>query len=87
METERANKTLITVDFQPPYLTNIVSKSYPKDYVNPRFRKFDGKKANAKEHVISFFDDLGIYANDHDLRMMEFSKSLTDWAILGLSTC
>ena len=44
------------------------------------FRLFNGKKGGAREHVISFIDDLGIYSDDHDLRLRKFSKSLTDKA-------
>lgn len=78
METERASKALAAVDFQPSCLASIVSKLYLKDYTNPRFKKFDGKKENAKEHVISFLKYLTIYASDHDMRLREFSKSLID---------
>ena len=63
------------VHFQPPYPSQVTSKPYPKDYVKPKFRLFDGKKGSAWEHVISFIDDLGIYADDLDLRLRKFSKS------------
>ena len=79
-EAEKASKIVAAVDFQPPYPASILSKPYPKDYTNPRFKKFDGKKGNAREHVIGFLDDLGVYASDHKLRLKEFSKSLTDRA-------
>ena len=36
-EAERASKVLATVHFQPPYLSQVTSKPYPKDYVKPKF--------------------------------------------------
>lgn len=54
-----------------------MSKPYPRDYTNLLFKKFDDKKGNAKEQVISFPDDLSVCANDLDLRLKKFSKSLT----------
>ena len=42
--------------------------------------KFYGKRGNAKEYVVGFLDDLGVYASDQELKMREFSKSLTDRA-------
>ena len=76
-EAERANKVVTTVHVQPPYPSQVTSKPYPKDYVKLKVRLFDGKKGCAREHFISFIDDLGIYADDLDLRLREFSKSLT----------
>ena len=75
-EAERANKVVTTVQFQPPYPMKLHCKPYPKDYVNPKFRQFDGRKGNVRDHVIGFIDDLWIYASDEDLRLREFSKSL-----------
>lgn len=42
--------------------------------------KFDGKKVHAREHIFGFLYNLDLYANDHDLKMKEFSKSLTNLA-------
>ena len=36
-EAERASKVVATVHFQPPYLGQVTSKPYPKDYVKPKF--------------------------------------------------
>ncbi|PON44394.1 hypothetical protein TorRG33x02_330880 [Trema orientale] len=77
MRTHSTDKNLKKIDFQPPYLSHILSKPYPKDYVNPRFRTFDDRTGNAKKHIVGFIDDLGAYAGDEELRMREFSKSLT----------
>ncbi|PON67103.1 hypothetical protein PanWU01x14_105000 [Parasponia andersonii] len=59
-EAERAHRSIAATEFQPPYPTWITSKPYPKDYVSPSFRKFNGKSGKAKVHVISFLDDLGV---------------------------
>ncbi|PON73822.1 hypothetical protein TorRG33x02_248740 [Trema orientale] len=77
MRTGSTDKNLKKIDFQPLYTSHILSKSYPKDYINPRFRIFDGRTGNAKKHVVGFIDDLGAYTGDEELRMREFSKSLT----------
>ncbi|KAJ1397464.1 Aspartic peptidase domain superfamily [Sesbania bispinosa] len=49
--------------------------SYPSRYQPPMFRKFDGT-GSAKEHIMSFLDDLRIYRSNKNLRLREFSKSL-----------
>ncbi|PON86735.1 hypothetical protein TorRG33x02_174650 [Trema orientale] len=77
MRTGSTDKNIKKIDFQPPYPSHILSKPYPKDYVNPRFRTFDGRTRNAKKHVVGFIDDLRAYASDKEFRMREFSKSLT----------
>ena len=43
-------------------------------------RKFDGRKGNPREHIVSYIDDLGKYVDDENLRLREFSKSLNDKA-------
>ena len=75
-EAKRANKMVTAVHFQPPYPSHVTSKPYLKDYVKLKFRLFDGKKCSGRKYVISFIDDLGIYADDLDLRLREFNKSL-----------
>ncbi|XP_028113360.1 uncharacterized protein LOC114311418 [Camellia sinensis] len=51
---------------------------YPTRYTVPKFIKFDRKQANAREHVVRFIETLGVYGSDHFLRLLEFSKSLTE---------
>ena len=75
-KVERANKVVAAVHFQPPYPSQVTSKPYPKDYVKPKFRLFDGKKGSARENVISFIDDLGIYADENEVRERSSSFSL-----------
>ena len=65
------------IDFRPPYPQWVAMKSYPTGYTPPKFRKFDGKTGHAREHVMCFIDDLGIFGQDKELRLREFSKSLT----------
>ena len=65
---------------QPPHLAEIFCKLYLAGYEAPHFTLFDGKKGNPKEHVNRFLDAMGSHARDHDLRLKEFSKSLTDRA-------
>ncbi|XP_028062254.1 uncharacterized protein LOC114265633 [Camellia sinensis] len=49
-------------------------------YTVPKFVHFDGRKGNAREHVLRFLDALGVHREDRNLRIREFSKSLTDRA-------
>lgn len=48
-----------------------------KEYQPPQFHKFDGQGGNAKEHKMCFIDDLGIFEQNKELHLREFSKSLT----------
>ena len=80
IEVEKARKMVSTVKFQSPYSHQVIAKPYPKDYVKLKLKNFDGRKENLKEHIVSYIDDLGKYADDENLRLREFSKSLTDKA-------
>ena len=62
--------------FQPPYPREIQAKPYPKGYRPPAFRMYNGRSGSAREHVIQFIDDLGIFSHDLELRIRVFSKSL-----------
>ena len=68
------------VTFQSPYPWEIQAKPYPKGYHLPAFRIYNGRTRNARKHIIQFIDDLGVFSHDLELRMREFSKSLTDRA-------
>ncbi|CAL9005340.1 unnamed protein product, partial [Prunus brigantina] len=46
----------------------------------------DWKKGSPKEHVNRFLDALGPHAGDYNLRLREFSKSLTDRAYTWYTT-
>ncbi|KAF7839558.1 reverse transcriptase [Senna tora] len=74
---EMKRQAVLDIDFRPPYPQWISMKPYPKGYKPAEFRKFDGQTGHAKEHVMCFIDDLGIYGQDKELRLREFSKSLT----------
>ena len=67
-------------ELKSPYSNQVLSKPYPRYYVKPKLRKFDRRKGNPREHIVSYIDDLGKYADDENLRLREFSKSLTDKA-------
>ena len=38
--------------FQLPYPSQVTSKPYPKDYVMPKFRLFDGKKGKLRSMLL-----------------------------------
>ncbi|CAL8121217.1 unnamed protein product [Prunus armeniaca] len=71
---------------KPPYPSSLLQQPYPKGYEAPTFVLFDGRKGSPKEHVNRFIDALGPYAGDHNLRLREFSKSLTDRAYTWYTT-
>ena len=78
---EIQNKSSMGVlDLKLPYNQRIAIKPYPKDYVSPKFMLFNGKNGSAKEHLLKFIETLGVYGLDDDLRVKEFSKSLTEKA-------
>ena len=68
------------LDLKLPYNQRIAAKPYPKDYVSPKFMLFNGKKGSAKEHLLKFIETLEVYGLDDDLKLKEFSKSLTEKA-------
>ena len=80
LKAEKERLLATSIDFRPPYPVEIAIKPYPRKYVSPVFRKYNGKIGNAKEHIVQFIDDLGIHAHDPELRLREFSKSLTERA-------
>ncbi|CAL9012398.1 unnamed protein product, partial [Prunus brigantina] len=71
---------------QPPYPSSLLQQPYPKGYEAPNFVLFDGRKGSPKEHVNRFIDALGPHAGDYNLRLREFSKSLTDRAYTWYTT-
>ena len=61
--------------FQSPYSSQVISKPYPKDHVKSKLKKFDGRKWNPREYVISYIDGVGKYVDDENLRLREFFKT------------
>ena len=68
------------LDLKLPYNQCIAIKPYPQDYVSLKFMLFNGKNGSAKEHLLKFIETLGVYGLDEDLKLKEFSKSLTEKA-------
>ncbi|KAJ1399526.1 Retrotransposon gag domain [Sesbania bispinosa] len=62
-------------NLEPPLSEAVMMIPYPQGYQPPTFRKFDGT-GSAREHIMSFLDDLGVYRSSKSLRLKEFSKSL-----------
>ncbi|BFG41078.1 hypothetical protein CerSpe_273520 [Prunus speciosa] len=71
---------------QPPYPSSLLQQPYPKGYEAPSFVLFYGRKGSPKEHVNRFIDALGPHVGDYNLRLREFSKSLTDRAYTWYTT-
>ncbi|OMO94091.1 reverse transcriptase [Corchorus capsularis] len=74
---QKKNVASSEFDLKLPYSKRVATKPYPKDYVSPKFKQFDGKSGDAKEHVMKFVETLGVAGLDDDLKLKEFSKSLT----------
>ncbi|CAL9021331.1 unnamed protein product [Prunus brigantina] len=70
----------------PPLEDKNMQQPYPKGYETPTFVLFDGRKGSPKEHANRFLDTLGPHAGDYNLRLREFSKSLTDRAYTWYTT-
>ena len=73
------------------YPIKIACLPYPEGYVTPKFFKFNGHNGSAREQVARFTETLGAFCANKNLRLRDFSKSLTmrayTWyAILTLAT-
>ncbi|KAJ1404543.1 Retrotransposon gag domain [Sesbania bispinosa] len=79
LQTERKPNN-VTFDLEPPLSKEVLGTPYLNGYQPPSFRKFDGI-GSAREHLMSFLDDLEIHRNNKELRLKEFSKSLSGRAI------
>ena len=62
---------------ETPYSVEIAEYQYPENYTSPKFKTYGGK-GNAREHVNRFMSAMNAYAQDENLCMKEFPKSLTD---------
>lgn len=58
-EKETASSAAACLSFRPLYLATIVAKLYSARYINLKFHKFDGPKANTGEHIACFIDLMG----------------------------
>lgn len=50
----------LLIDLKLPYPIHMATKPYPKKYMSPKFKPFNRKKKNAKEHIIKFIDFGGL---------------------------
>ena len=76
----QARSSAGVLDLKLPYDQRIAAKPYPKEYVSPKFMLFNGKKGSAKEHLLKFIETLEVYGFNDDLKLKEFSKSLSEKA-------
>lgn len=79
-EKEKMSLAATCLSQRPPYPTSIATKPYPVGYMVSNFQKFNGRRGNTIEHVSRFIDAMGPFAHNPELRLREFSKSLTDRA-------
>ena len=71
---------------KPPYPTELLKQPYPEKYIVRTFSSFDGRKRSALVHISKFIDSMGAYADNGDLCLHEFSKSLDDRAYTWYTT-
>ncbi|XWS48417.1 hypothetical protein CRYUN_Cryun13aG0074700 [Craigia yunnanensis] len=59
---EEKNKILSFSNFylKLPYPGSVVAKPYHKGYASPKFKQFNGKIEEAREHVMKFAKTFGI---------------------------
>lgn len=68
------------LDIHPKYPQELALAPCLAKYKPPLFEKYDGVEGNAREHVTRYIDALGTFASNCDLRLREFSKSLSSYA-------
>ncbi|OVA03740.1 hypothetical protein BVC80_1199g22 [Macleaya cordata] len=61
---------------RPPYPIELLQRPWPRNYIPPTFALFSGD-GSTQEHVYRFQESMGVYQNDGDLCLREFSRSLT----------
>ena len=83
LQTHREGSSMV-INLKPPFTEDIIAFCYPPDYMPPAFRKFDGT-GSAREHLLTYIDDLGMHGSDLCLRLREFLKSLTGRAFTWYS--
>ena len=60
----------------------LLSRLYPEKYETPTFALYDGRRGNTIEHVSKFLDSMDPISRNEELCLREFSKSLTNRALL-----
>ena len=88
LEQERENLLGIPKQFSwdPSFPPELFSKPYPKGYEPPKFHPFDGRNGSAVKHMSRFIHTMGPYAEDKELFLREFAKSLVDRAYTWYTT-
>jgi hypothetical protein len=71
---------------RPPYPAELLNQPYPDKYEVPTFIQYDGRKGNTTEHDSKFLDAMGPHADNENLCLIEFSKSLIDRAYTWYTT-
>ena len=69
-----------------PFPSKFLGKPYPKGSEPPKFHPSDGRNESAVEHISRFIHTMGPYAEDKELHLREFAKSLMDRAYTWYTT-
>jgi len=88
LKQEREKLSRISKQFSqdPPFLTKLLGKPYPKRYEPPKFHLFDGRNRSVVEYVSRFIHTMGPFAGDKELCLRKFAKSLVDRAYTWYTT-
>ncbi|EOX93932.1 H0502G05.11 protein [Theobroma cacao] len=79
---DQKNKSLnfSKFDLKLPYSAKVAAKPYLTDCTSPKFKQFNGKIGDAREYVMKFVETLRVAGLDDNLKLEEFSKTLTNKA-------
>ncbi|KAB2005812.1 hypothetical protein ERO13_D11G272233v2 [Gossypium hirsutum] len=77
--TQASQERMQTLKENNKKMMKTISKlPYPKDYTSPKFKQFNGKTSDTREHVMKFVQILKVPRLEDNLKLKEFSKSLTE---------
>ena len=85
-EKEKLSEVLKQFSWDPPFLPELLGKPYPKGYELPKFHPFDGRNESTRKHMSRFIHTIGPYAEDKEVCLREFAKSLVDKAYTWYTT-
>lgn len=63
-EEQKASSSSVSIELMSHYCVEVATKLYPLVRKVPKFKKFEGRKGDSKEHVVSFLDSLDPFAHN-----------------------
>ncbi|EOY14143.1 H0502G05.11 protein [Theobroma cacao] len=74
------SRTWPTIQMVMEEMEKVTAKSHLKDYTSPKFKQFNGKAGDAREHYMKFVETFGVACLDDDLKLKEFLEFLIEKA-------